>query len=376
MPKYGKTTSAARSGAISNDLVVGVFVTLVFLALALFTIVLSGMNFLGDGGTTLHVKFERVGGLRRHDSVIVRGMPVGQVKRLKLSDDGVLVTLSLTQPVAVREGYSVRAESTSLLGGMQLVLDTGSGAPVLSSEKKPLLGQPPENVMDSANALIDDIRTSLNDGGIRTNLEGIVADIRVVAANLRSGHGTLGRLLSTNDEFYADLSSTVSNISAIAGRLGRGEGTLGKLLSSDETPYAQFTNFVGNLYAIGARVERGEGMVGRLLSSDETAYNQLTNFVSNLDSIGSRLNAGQGALGRLLSADDPLASDLADTVHNLRLITERVEKGEGLLGQLMSDDGEVGKQVNGILKDGRDLIDDMRETSPVSTFSSIFFGAL
>ena len=42
----------------------------------------------------------------------------------------------------------------------------------------------------------------------------------------------------------------------------------------------------------------------------------------------------------------------------------------------MSDEGEVGKQVNGLLKDGRDLIDDYRETSPVSTFSSIFFGAL
>lgn len=371
----GKNTPA-RSGAISNDLVVGLFVFLVFAGLALFTIVLSGMNFLGEGGTTLHVKFDRVGGLRRHDSVIVRGMPVGQVKRLSLAEDGVLVTLSLTQPVVVREGYSVRAESTSLLGGMQLVLDTGAGAAVHSSEKNPLIGQPPENVMDNANSLIDDIRASLNEGGIRTNIEGIVADIRVVTANLRSGQGTLGRLLSTNEEFYADLSSTVSNISSIAGRLGRGEGTLGKLLSSDDTPYGQFTNFVNNLYTIGARVERGEGMVGRLLSSDETAYNQLTNFVANLDAIGARLNSGEGALGKLLSADDPLAADLADTMHNLKLITERMERGEGLLGQLMSDDGEVGRQVNGLLKDGRDLLDDMRETSPVSTFSSIFFGAL
>ena len=60
----------------------------------------------------------------------------------------------------------------------------------------------------------------------------------------------------------------------------------------------------------------------------------------------------------------------------LKLITDRLERGEGLLGQLMSDDGEIGKQVNGLLKDGRDMLDDYRETSPVSTFSSIFFGAL
>ena len=42
----------------------------------------------------------------------------------------------------------------------------------------------------------------------------------------------------------------------------------------------------------------------------------------------------------------------------------------------MRDDGELTLEINGFLKDGRDLLDDMRETSPVSTFSSIFFGAL
>ena len=366
----------ARRGAISNDLVVGLFVFLVFLGLAMFTIVLSGMSLLGEGGSTLWVKFERVGGLRRHDSVIVRGMPVGQVKALALKDDGVLVTLSLTQPVSVREGYKVRAESTSLLGGMQLVLDTGDGAKIACSEKAPLTGLPPENVMDSANDLIGDIRTSLNEGGIRTNLEAIVEDIRVVTGNLRSGQGTLGRLMSTNEVFYADLSSIVSNIAAIATRVERGEGTVGRLLSSDETPYNQLTNFVANLYEVGERIGRGEGMVGRLLSSDETSYNQLTNFVANLDTIGARLQGGEGAIGRLLSPDDPLATDLADTVHNLKVITERLEKGEGLLGQLMREDGEVGKEVNGLIKDGRDMLDDMRETSPISTFSSIFFGAL
>jgi len=361
---------------ISNDLVVGLFVFLVFLGLAMFTIVLSGMTLLGEGGSTLFVKFDRVGGLRRHDSVIVRGMPVGQVKALSLKEDGVLVTIALNQPITVRDGYSVRAESTSLLGGMQLVLDTGDGHAIKTSEKEPLLGLPPENVMDSANDLIGDIRASLNEGGIRTNLEAIVQDIRVVTGNLRSGQGTLGHLMSTNDVFYSDLSSIVSNIAAIAERVERGEGTIGRLLSSDETPYNQLTNFVANLYEIGERVERGEGMVGRLLSSDETSYNQLTNFVANLDAIGQRLSDGEGTIGRLLSPDDPMATDLADTIHNLKEITDRLERGEGLLGQLMREDGEVGKEVNGLLKDGRDMLDDFRETSPVSTFSSIFFGAL
>ena len=366
----------ANKPVITHDLIVGTFVFVVFVGLVLFTIVLSGMSMIGKKGTRLFVEFDRVGGLRRHDSVIVRGMPVGQVKELQLREGGVLVSLSLVEPVTIREGYAIRAESTSLLGGMQLVIDAGEGAPVKSSAKNPLKGMPPENVMDNANALIDDVRQSLNEGGIRTNLEQIIYDVRVVADNLRAGDGTLGRLLSTNDTVYADLQSTISNINSIAARVERGEGMVGRLLSSDETAYNQLTNFVANLDAVGARVERGEGMIGRLLSPDETAYNQLTNFVANLDAIGGRLERGEGAIGRLLSADDPMGNDLADAIKNLKTITDRIERGEGLLGQLMREDGEITRQVNGLVKDGRDFLDDYRETSPVSTFSSIFFGAL
>ncbi len=70
-----------------------------------------------------------------------------------------------------------------------------------------------------------------------------------------------------------------------------------------------------------------------------------------------------------------MAANLAATIEKFKKMSDRIEKGEGLLGQLMRDDGEVTIQVNGILKDGRDLLDDMRETSPVSTFSSMFMGA-
>ncbi len=211
-----------KNPAVSHELIVGAFVFAVFVGLVLFTIVLSGMSMIGKKGMRLFVEFERVGGLRRHDSVIVRGMPVGQVKDLELREGGVLVSLSLVEPVTIREGYVIRAESTSLLGGMQLVIDTGDGAPVSSSAKDPLQGMPPENVMDNANGLIDDLRQSLNEGGIRTNLEHIIADIKVVAGNIRSGEGTLGRLLSTNDTVYADLQSTISNLNAIASRVERG----------------------------------------------------------------------------------------------------------------------------------------------------------
>jgi len=71
-----------------GDLMVGLFVAGVLVLLAFFTIVISGSNFLRGGGQRLEVGFSDVGGLRPHDSVIVHGVPVGQVKKMWLAREG------------------------------------------------------------------------------------------------------------------------------------------------------------------------------------------------------------------------------------------------------------------------------------------------
>ena len=47
---------------------------------------------------------------------------------------------------------------------------------------------------------------------------------------------------------------------------------------------------------------------------------------------------------------------------------------EELETQYIENDGELTQELGGLLKDGRDLLDDLRETSPITTFSSVFFG--
>ena len=64
-----------------------------------------------------------------------------------------------------------------------------------------------------------------------------IADLKSIAARLEAGEGTLGRLLSSDDEMYTNLNAAVANIKLISDRLEKGEGTLGKLLSSDDELY-------------------------------------------------------------------------------------------------------------------------------------------
>ena len=67
-----------------GDMLVGLFVTGVLVLLAFFMIVISGSDLLRGGGQRLEVCFPNVGSLRPHDSVIVHGVPVGQVEKMWL----------------------------------------------------------------------------------------------------------------------------------------------------------------------------------------------------------------------------------------------------------------------------------------------------
>ena len=83
-------------------------------------------------------------GLRQHDNVVVRGMPVGTVNSLELVPDGVVVTATMRQAIRLREGYSVAIVPSTALGGHHMEIYEGrtNGAPVMLSGV--LHGEPPK----------------------------------------------------------------------------------------------------------------------------------------------------------------------------------------------------------------------------------------
>ncbi len=123
---------------------------------------------------------------------------------------------------------------------------------------------------------------------------------------------------------------------------------------------------MANLKDLTRRLKDGEGTVGRLLAEDS--------LYTNLLAVSERLSRGEGTLGKLLSSDDTLYRDLSDTVAALKESAETINRGEGTLGRLVKEDG-VYKQVDGLMGELRATVDDLRETTPIVSFSSIFFGA-
>ena len=351
--------SSQSAKMVTTEAVVGLFVAIVFIALAIFTIVVSGATFFGPKPMRIGVDLPDGMGIRDHDPVIVRGTSVGTVDKVYYSDGMVHVEAQLTAKVAIHEGYHVTVVSTSILGGRQLVLKEGDTSLPVVEDIMHLVGSAPADLLSDATEIVNHVTTGegplgkiIYDEAMASNLVEIIANFRVISedisnftAQVTSGEGVLGRLTYDNT-LASNLEEVVANLRVVM---------------------ADLTNAT-------AKVTSGEGALGRIIYDDKLGED-LAGAVADIKEISGRLERGEGSLGRLLSTDDEIYTNLNATVASLKKVAERLENGEGSLGKLMSED-ELYDQVNGLIKDARVTIDDMRESTPVSTFATIFFGAL
>ena len=375
--------SKKRSDVFAET-IVGIFMAAVLALLVYFTIVISGVDILiGHTKVPMKVEFTDVGGLKDRDSVMYRGMKVGVIEQIDLSKTNVVMTVRVTSDVVLRESYRISVASLSLLGGNYLLLEEGAGKP-LPLETTLFRGEPPTDWMRDLGRIASSVGDLMSDGGIKsivTNIEAVAAKLNVVVTRVERGEGTVGKLLSSDETVYNDLKDTISSAKAVAGRLERGEGTVGKFLSSDETVYNDIKDTVASAKAVAGRLERGEGTVGKLVSSDDTVYQDLKASLGNLREVTEKLKDGKGLLGKL-TQDEKLAADasamiekLAAASTDLATVASRLEKGEGTLGKL-SADSKLYDEVTALLKDVRQIIDNYRDTTPISTFGSLIGGAL
>ena len=373
-----------KKNDIFAETIVGIFMAAVLALLVYFTIVISGMDILiGRTKVPIKVEFSDVGGLKDRDSVMYRGMKVGVIDRIDLSKTNVTMVVRVDDDVVLRENYRISVASLSLLGGNYLLLEEGTGEP-LPLETTLFRGEPPTDWMRDIGRIASSVGNLTSDGGIKsivTNIEAVAAKLNAVVTRVEKGEGTVGKLLSSDETVYNDIKDTVASAKAVAGRLERGEGTVGKLLSSDETVYNDVKDTVASAKAVAGRLERGEGTVGKLLSSDDTVYQDLKASLANIRDVTAKLKDGNGLLGKLTS-DEKLASDasamiekLAAASADLATVASRLEKGEGTLGKL-SADSKLYDEVTALLKDVRQIVDNYRDTTPISTFGSLIGGAL
>ncbi len=357
--------SAKKKDAFS-EAVVGVFMLAVLSLLVYFTVVISGVDVLhGRRKALASATFSDVGGLKEHDNVMYRGTKVGTVKAIDLTPSNLVVRLEIDGDVVLRETCRIAVCNLSMLGGNYLLLEEGTGAPQ-PLETTVFAGEPPTDWMRD----VSRIAKNLNDFTSGDELKSIVSNLQVSSEKVRllterieRGEGLIGKLLSADETLYDDIRAVATDVRDLSARLRRGEGSLGKLLSADDKLYDDFAATVANANLVSECLKNGEGLAGRLLKEGDPLYANLDGALTSFRKACDSLDAKETLAG----ANELLA--------NLNAVAERLKRGEGTIGRLLADD-ELYREIDGLAKDVRQVLDNFRDTTPISTFGSLVTGGL
>lgn len=282
----------------------GLFVTGAFGIFAAGLFALGDLADLVESKTTVTTTFASVEGLGKGDAVWFSGVPVGTVKRVELSDAGVLVTLGVEADAAALIPHDAVASigSDGLIGNSLVVLD-GGGQNLGLVEDTHLASKQTTGMQQLMTGL-----QQTND-----NLLAITESVMRVTNDIDEGRGNIGRLLS--DEQIADdlmvtaraLRTTAGEAEQVTGRLASitramdQEGSMVHELAHDDQTWSNVQDAVANL---------------------ELASEDARNMVGDLD---TALDDPASPLGVLLK-DPEAGRDVEDTLDNLAGSTEKLEE--------------------------------------------------
>jgi len=389
-----------------RQLALGAFFLAVLAVLSYYTLFLTEFRLFGETHRMV-VHFEQANGLRPGDSVLVAGIRQGRVLTLAYDPTAVIarrvtVELSLDQAVLLREGFAIEIEDATLLGGKQVIVDPGPPEARELSEDTTLFGSVAGNALAQLGDLVAENRSAFTS---------LLDDLQVFASNLSENRGLIGRLAADQelaDEVTTGLRSFATfsdNAAALTDDVRAGKGVVGRLFTDDE--------LAGKLQEIADRLEQitsdvatftkdlpeGKGVLPMLVN-DEKLAEDTRQAIATVRDVVDRINAGEGNLGRLVVDDAAMRriesivtkidegqgdlgllvnereiyDKLAQIADDLTVASAALREGEGSLGKLLYTD-ELYDDLRRALELVIRSLEEYREAAPVTTFTSVLFGA-
>ena len=298
----------------------GIFFALALIAAFIIMEMLGGGSFLKKG-YVVYGFFGTVQELKVGDKVKLAGVPVGQVEKISLTNNQVLVAMKLNRDAEVRTDSKATIKFTGLMGENFILLDFGSPTGVTAIEGTVLktVEQPD---LSALMAKLDNVAS-----GVENLTKSFTGD-------------KIDNLLGPFTDFLKQnsprLTAIFGNMQTISSQIAEGKGTVGKLIN-DDALYLSAINAVSNLQSTSAEIKltidqarnvidginAGHGTLGKL-AKDEQLYNETATAMTNLKEILEKINRGQGSVGKLVN-DESLLKNLKLSLQKLDKATEGLE---------------------------------------------------
>lgn len=253
---------------------------------------------LSSSNYYVSVRFDNVAGLEAGDNVTVNGLKKGFVEDMKLSDGEIIVTLSLSKDINLKEDASFFITMLDLMGGKRVEVNPGESDLPLDLSRihdGKFYADIPE-VISLLGTLQDDIVTLVKD--VKITLEGmnnyltdrsLQADIKNSIANLNEVSEKLIVLVDMNSSRIDSLTANSLEITTqVSELLETNSKNLSESLQNIKLITFKTDSLLDNLIRLSEETSSGKNNLGKILN-DEELYPAIKSAIGKLDTLTNLL---------------------------------------------------------------------------------------
>lgn len=285
------------------------------LAIVAIVILFFGVRFLKGSelltsSNVYYVVYDNIDGLMPSNPVIINGLKVGQVEKIRLMQEqgnNLLVTIRVDKNVTIGKSAQAILASSSILGGETIILDVGdisqplAQGDTIQANKEQTIGElvqakalPIAEKFDSTLARFNQL-IGVNGKDTMANIIGmLLGDTATVSRTVNEiaiATQRASALLRYNEQ---KLNTTMANLAMLSNSLSDPEQGLPPLLAKlNQTldsinsiqinqRLAKLDGILQNLDQITAKINRGDGTLGKFVN-DDSLYTNLNRSAEDLD---------------------------------------------------------------------------------------------
>ena len=298
-----------KSAQNKRTVIVGMFTFFGLLILVIAVLTMGGRKNAFEKTITLNAVFNDVSGLQKGNNVWFAGIKAGTVKKVQLSDLGLIdVEMKIKKQLMdfIHSDAKVKIGSDGLIGNRIVIIYGGTDSGFVVKSGDTLKSEMPLNSAQMMNTLQES----------NQNLSAITSNLKSVSTKLAEGEGTLGQLF-TEDSLANSLKLTANTLRYASESI--------QLLTS-------------NLAAYTTKMQQ-KGVLANDLVSDTVFFSRLKEaslqiqdasknakeLTDNLSQVSYRMRDSSNLAGVVLQ-DKESAEKLRSTVDNLQSGTKKFEE--------------------------------------------------
>ncbi len=262
---------------MSNELKLGIFVTIGILAV-LLTIMLLG-NYSLTSKYIVNTYFENTAGLPKKSKVKISGVDVGNIKEIVLENGKAKVVLVIDRKIKLYSDATAKIVSMGIIGTKYIELTQGT---------------PTNPVVEHGGTI-----NAATGASLEELIENAIKKVDNILGDAAEG---------LNKDFFKNLYETVENLKKVSKTIAEKEKQINQIVSN-------FNKFSADLYDV---TQQNKGDIRDIVL-------ELKKVSGKIDEIVSKINEGDGTIAKLIN-DEEMADEIKGTVSDIKVTVEQLQE--------------------------------------------------